>query len=217
MLPIQDLVDGFRRFQAQYISAENALFDQLKDGQRPSTLVIGCSDSRVDPLMLLGGEPGDLFVVRNIANLVPPCEDPRHDSHHSVSAALEFSVLELNVKRIIVLGHGCCGGIRALMEHDEASHSQGFVGKWLSIAEPARDYVRRHYAHADHETQVAQAERASILVSLDNLLTFPWVAERVAQQQLALHGWYFDLRDGGLYCFDRQVGSFVPLVPGCVV
>lgn len=113
---IKRFLDGFRRFQTNYYHPENFRFEDLQHGQQPSTMVIGCADSRVDPAMLMGCEPGELFVVRNIANLVPPCEDHAHETHHSVSAALEYAVTSLEVERIIVLGHGCCGGIRALMD-----------------------------------------------------------------------------------------------------
>lgn len=211
MPSIQDFLSGFRRFQQHYYLDNDTLYAGLKQGQRPSTLLIGCCDSRVDPLMLTGCEPGELFIVRNVANLVPPCEKDGH--HHGVSAALEYAVISLQVERIIVLGHASCGGIRALMEGITDRHEDGgFLATWLSIAEPARDYVLNRHADADVATQMALAERVSILVSLDNLLSFPWVKSRVEAGRLQLLGWYFDIQEGALYGFDAASQRFLPLV-----
>ncbi len=208
---IERFLSGFRRFQENYFGEDSQLFRELKRGQHPATMVIGCSDSRVDPVTLTGCEPGELFVVRNVANLVPPCEDEEHHTHHSVSAALEFAVQSLKVERIIVLGHANCGGIRALMQ-DEGEQNRGYLAKWLSIAAPVREHVREHYADCDPASQVAIAERASILVSLDNLLSYPWLRERVTAGQLTLTGWYFDINDGALHGFDLATRQFMPLV-----
>lgn len=206
-------LQGFRRFQENYFAPNEALFDELKYGQNPATMIISCADSRVDPMMLTGCEPGELFVVRNIANLVPPCEDPSHETHHSVSAALEYAVNVLGIERIIVLGHGCCGGIRALMDGiTDNPGNGGFLAKWLSIAEPVRDYVHSHYAECDPAAQLAIAERQSILISLDNLMSYPWIRDRVAAHTLSLHGWYFDIRDGALHGYDLDTRQFMPLV-----
>ncbi len=211
MQTIQRFLAGFRRFQENYFGQESELFDELKHGQSPSTLIIGCSDSRVDPVMLTGCEPGELFVVRNVANLVPPCEDQENNTHHSVSAALEFAVLSLKVERIIVLGHACCGGIQKLMESKNTKPA-GYLDKWLSIAAPVREHVLEHYQDCDAASQLAIAERSSILVSLDNLLTYPWLRERVEAGNLTLHGWYFDIRDGALHGYDLATRQFMPLV-----
>ena len=211
MQTIERFLAGFRRFQENYFGQESELFDELKHGQSPSTLIIGCSDSRVDPVMLTGCEPGELFVVRNVANLVPPCEDQENNTHHSVSAALEFAVLSLKVQRIIVLGHACCGGIQKLMESQNTKPA-GYLDKWLSIAAPVREHVLEHYQGCDAASQLAIAERSSILVSLDNLMTYPWLKERVEAGKLSLHGWYFDIRDGALHGYDLATRQFMPLV-----
>ena len=211
MPSIEQFLYGFRRFQQHYYLDNDTLFANLKHGQHPSTLVVGCCDSRVDPLMLTGSEPGELFIVRNVANLVPPCEDDSH--YHGVSAALEFAVISLQVERIIVLGHAGCGGIRALMQGvtHEDQHG-GFLAKWLSIAEPAREFVLARHADLVPAAQLAMAERMSILVSLDNLLSFPWVRNRVDAGKLQLLGWYFDIQEGALYGFDTTSRRFLPLV-----
>jgi len=208
---IDGVLEGFRRFQDRYFTEDSELFDRLRHGQTPKMLVVSCCDSRVDPLLMTGCEPGDLFVVRNVANLVPPCEDHQHETHHSVSAALEFGVRYLEVEHIVVLGHAGCGGIRSLCEGAGHTHDS-YLGKWLSIAEPARERVQHALPDSDFETQVAACERASILVSLENLLTFPWVSERIEKGTLALHGWYFDIHSGALEGVDLASGEFRPLV-----
>ncbi|WP_084186840.1 carbonic anhydrase [Andreprevotia chitinilytica] len=207
---VEKFIGGFRRFQHKYFGAHNALFNSLKAGQNPTTLVIGCSDSRVDPALLTDCDPGDLFVVRNVANLVPPFE--RDGSHHGVSAAIEYAVCDLEVQQIIVLGHSGCGGIRGLMRGYEPKTEANFVGNWVRIAQPAREHVLRELAHKSLDHQVRACEMASIIVSLDNLMTFPFIAERVDAGSLALIGWYFDIQQGALYDFDQTRNGFVSLV-----
>lgn len=207
---IQRFIGGFRRFQHKYFGKQSNLFDQLKRGQRPQTLVIGCSDSRVDPALLMDCDPGDIFVVRNVANLVPPFENDA--SKHGVSAAIEFAVCDLEVRHIVILGHSSCGGISALMQGHEPKSEADFVGKWMQIADPARQQVRAELADRPIEEQTRACEVASIIVSLDNLMTFPFIEERVEAGQLALIGWYFDLRKGALFEFDSEGNAFKPLV-----
>lgn len=206
MQEIQKFIHGFRDFQEEYFHEDHELFDRLKQGQRPKVVLIGCSDSRVDPSMMVRSEPGDLFIVRNVANLVPPCE---HDqAYHGVSAALEYAVCHLEVEHIIVLGHSCCGGIRSLMEGIPADKNGEYISKWVSIAERAKQQVLEKFATASTERQAKACEHASILVSLENLLTFPWVKERVDAGRLDLHGWYFDIESGNLYSYRPATGKF---------
>lgn len=206
MHEIQKFIHGFRNFQEEYFHEDRELFDLLKQGQRPKVVLIGCSDSRVDPSMMVRSDPGDLFIVRNVANLVPPCE---HDqSYHGVSAALEYAVCHLEVEHIIVLGHSCCGGIRSLMEGIPGDKSNEYISKWVSIAERAKQQVLEKFANASNERQSKACEHASILVSLENLLTFPWVKERVDSGKLDLHGWYFEIESGTLYSYNPGSGKF---------
>ena len=206
MQEMQKFIHGFRRFQEDYFSEDRELFDQLKQGQRPKVLLIGCCDSRVDPSMMVRSEPGDLFIVRNVANLVPPCE---HDqAYHGVSAALEYAVCHLEVEHIIVLGHSRCGGIRSLMEGIPEDKSNNYISKWVSIAERAKQQVLENFSNASPEHQAKACEHASILVSLENLLTFPWVKERVDANTLDLHGWYFDIESGNLYSYQPGNSKF---------
>ncbi len=170
--------------------------------------MIGCSDSRVDPALLFDAEAGDLFVVRNVANLVPPYAPDRE--YHGTSAALEFAVRSLLVEHIVVLGHAQCGGVRALLEAPVTDDTD-FVQSWMRIAGPARDRARWRAAGQEEGVLRRVCEHESIGVSLANLMTFPWIRERVEAGQLALHGWYFDLEQGQLYELDRAQGTFLPL------
>lgn len=207
---IQRFISGFRRFQHKYFGENKNIFNELKKAQRPKTLVIGCSDSRVDPALLTDCDPGDIFVVRNVANLVPPFEND--NAKHGVSAAIEFAVCDLEVRNIVVLGHSSCGGISALMKGHEPKSEADFVGKWVQIAEPARQQVLSELQDRPVEEQVRACEVASIIVSLDNLMTFPFIVERVESGQLSLIGWYFDIRKGSLYEFDQESNAFRALV-----
>lgn len=211
MQDIAKLIAGFRRFQKNYFRGDNELFSQLKEGQQPKTLVIACSDSRVDPSLLTGAAPGDLFVIRNVANLVPPYEPDA--GYHGVSAALEYAVCQLQVEHIIVLGHSQCGGIAGLM-NSECGCQGEFIGKWVGLAEPAKLRVREELGGKSERLQTRACEQAAIMLSLDNLLAFPWVLRRVEAGSLFLHGWYFDIQRGELLRYSPDAEGYVSLVPG---
>lgn len=204
-MEIQKLITGFKRFHKNYFGGDHELFGRLKQGQNPAAMVIACSDSRVDPSILLDCQPGDLFMVRNVANLVPPYE--KGAGLHGVSTALEFGVCVLGVEHLIVLGHSQCGGVRALMEGTKGD----FMGNWVNIAARAKQRVLAEFPSANPQEQCHACEEASILVSLENLLTFPWIRERVELGRLTLHGWYFDIDSGELVAYDAVQGSFKPL------
>ncbi|MGE5026916.1 MAG: carbonic anhydrase [Betaproteobacteria bacterium] len=208
MNQIEKLVEGFRRFRGNIYEENRALFDRLtQQGQSPKTIVVGCCDSRVDPAIVTDCDPGDLFIIRNVANLVPPFETD--GNYHGTSAALEFGVRSLEVENIIVLGHAQCGGIRALMAQTPGAKSQeGFVPGWMSVASHARNRVLSRMHGTLPESQQRACEQEAILVSLDNLLTFPWILERVAQKKLSLHGWYFDLEHGELLRYNPDSNHF---------
>ena len=194
MKNIEDLIEGFRRFQAAHFGEQRALFERLtREGQSPRIMVIACCDARVDPAIVTDCDPGDLFVVRNVANLVPPCE--AGGGYHGTSAALEFAVRILKVEHVIVMGHVRCGGIRALLGDIGGGE---FISPWMSIAEEARREVQAALPQASVEAQAAACEQAAIRISLRNLMTFPFVRVAVADGRLALHGWYFDLERGEL-------------------
>ncbi len=205
----KQLIEGFQRFRARSFADDDAQFhDLVQFGQTPSTLVVGCCDSRVDPALILDCAPGDLFVIRNVANLVPPAENQGH--YHGTSAALEFGVRNLAVQHIIVLGHAQCGGIHALLE-GSVDKEESFIAEWMRIADAAREQIEQELAGASSEVRHRACEQQAILVSLNNLRTFPWIRERVEQGRLALHGWYFDIEHGELLGYNATTRQFETL------
>jgi len=187
---MDDLIAGYRRFRSGTWQAERTRFEALSRlGQRPRALVIACSDSRTDPQMLFNARPGELFVVRNVANIVPPYGPD--DQPHGVSSAIEFAVRSLHVRDIVVLGHAMCGGIKALLE-DAPNEVLDFVGHWVRIAEPARQRAMQ----APKEQRQSICEHDAVHLSLDNLLTFPWIKDAVDAGHITLHGCFFDIRSG---------------------
>ncbi|MDS4040767.1 MAG: carbonic anhydrase [Candidatus Competibacter sp.] len=214
MTDINELLKGFQRFRVKSFEPNRELFNRLAmQGQTPRTLLIGCSDSRVDPAILTDSAPGDLFVIRNVANLVPPHETGGR--YHGTSAALEFAVCNLKVSNIIILGHSRCGGIRALLEgYGENDEGEGFIAPWVKIAASARDEVLQRWPDASKEFKQRACERAGIRTSLTNLMTFPFIRQRVEQGQLKLYGWYYDLENGELMQYDPEKDRFYDLYFG---
>ena len=191
------LLEGYRRFRADIWPGERARYEALaKRGQRPETLVIACSDSRVDPQTVFGAVPGELFVVRNVAGLVPPYQPD--SGYHGTSAALEFAVRVLKVSRIVVLGHAQCGGVRALVE-GMPKETSDFVGRWMALAQPALD---AGWGHAG--TDPIHYEMAVIRLSLVALKTFPWIEEAVAESRMEILGFRFDIHTGTLMQLDEE-------------
>jgi carbonic anhydrase len=201
------MIHGFKQFRENYFHGDAELFNRLKSGQTPRALVIGCSDSRVDPALLMGSAPGDIFVLRNVANLVPPYSPDA--GLHGVSAGIEYAVKILQVSDIVILGHSGCGGVAALL--DEKLQQTEFIQQWVGIARPALDAIRRELEGKSHELKCRACEQAALLVSIDNLLSFPWIKARVDRGELAIHGWYFDLHTGQLLAYDPAVAEFVEL------
>jgi carbonic anhydrase len=169
--------------------------------------MIGCSDSRADPAILTNTRPGDLFIVRNVAGIVPPYT--LDSGHHGTSAAIEFAVKALSVKDIVVMGHSMCGGVRALAERDLVAEKYEFLPSWVDIVNPALKAARQQTANASPEEARRALEQAVILVSLKNLLTFPWIKQGVAEGRLQIHGWYFDMTAGRLLAYDEGTKTFV--------
>ncbi|MGB0497049.1 MAG: carbonic anhydrase [Rubricella sp.] len=178
-------------------------------GQTPRAMVVSCADSRVDPLAMFGAEPGDVFLVRNVANLIPPFA-PDHD-HHGTSAAIEYAVRHLGVAHIIVVGHSRCGGVEACYElcegnAPELAEDTSFLGRWVSILSPSWEAV--HDAEMPRDMKLREMERQGVLVSLANLLTFPWVAEAIEQERLTIHGLWIDIGTGELMEFAGDTAQF---------
>ena len=209
-MPLRKLTRGFLEFQRQTFEPKRAFFAELARKQRPKIMMIACSDSRVDPAILTNSEPGDLFMMRNVANLVPPCAFDR--AQHGTSAALEFAVTKLEVDHIIILGHSGCGGIEALMTGDPAITDENtFIHNWLRIADEARRRTLLTARHQPLEAQFRCCEREAIKTSLANLLSFPWIERRVKEERMRLHGWHFDINDGQMYVYVPEDDAFQPL------
>lgn len=207
------MIEGYRRFRSGTYNMQKERFDRLADeGQSPKLMIIACSDSRVDPAQIFDVDPGEIFVVRNVAALVPPFETT--PGHHGVSAALEFAVQFLRVKQIVVMGHGLCGGCKAALTqsmHGTEPGQGGFIADWIDLLDDAREEVA-----AAHGTEGREAERAmemaGVKVSLANLRTFPCVSELESRGKLKLRGAFFAISDGVLHLLDEESGVFAPVV-----
>lgn len=199
------LLEGYQRFKQQYFGDDSRLYTSMQKGQPAKTLMIACCDSRVDPAILTDCDPGDLFTVRNVANLVPPSECDGH--YHGTSAALEFAVNHLQVENIVIMGHANCGGIKALWEDSDDDQTQ-FIHPWVSIAQPAKDWVKNKLPTSSVDVQLKACEQRAILESLANLMTFNFIRDRVEQGILSIHGWYFDISTGELLSFNSKTGAF---------
>lgn len=204
-----DFVQGTRRFKERYFGGEKSFFRDLRFGQHPRAMVIGCSDSRVSPNQLLGGDPGDLFVVRNVANLVPSYGNAR-EHWYGVAVALEYAVRVLEISHIFVLGHSHCGGISALMAENDVDSGE-FIDHWVDRRCGIKDRINREHPDKVLEDRLAACERASLLLSLANLRTYPWIVERIDAGKLSLHGWYFVIGTGDVLEADPEKETFSTL------
>ena len=205
----QRLIDGYNAFAAGRLAREQDRFRELAEaGQTPQVMVIGCCDSRVSPEVIFDARPGELFVVRNVANIVPPYAPD--GQAHGVSAALEFGVAALKVKHIVVLGHAHCGGVKAFAEDAEPLTPGDFIGKWMKLMAPAAEKVgpRGAQGAADYLTKL---EQANVVNSLDNLMTFPRLRKQIERGDVTLHGAYFGVATGDLSVLDKTSGQFKPV------
>ena len=200
------LTQGYRAFLSDRFRREQSRYRALAEGQSPDVMVISCCDSRVSPEVIFDASPGELFVVRNVANLVPPFETG--GEYHGTSAALEFAVQALRVKHIVVLGHARCGGIRAFADESEPLSPGDFIGRWMSLIRPAAE--RLGPKRGDFADYLAKLELKAIEHSLENLMTFPCIQVLVEKGKLHLHGAYFGIATGVLMVRDPQTGTFVP-------
>jgi carbonic anhydrase len=211
MAYLADLIEGYRRFRETGWKRERERWSELAEGQNPRVMIIACSDSRVDPSQIFDAKPGEIFVVRNVAALAPPFETSL--GYHGVSAALEFAVTQLEVEEIVVVGHGSCGGCAAALtgQFDNAEHGAGhFISEWVEMLRDARDSVRHRHGALDAEA-FRQMELEAVKVSLANLRTFPWIAQREQEGRLTLHGAHFSVSEGRLYLLDEAEAEFRPV------
>jgi carbonic anhydrase len=203
------LLSGYRRFRETAWLDQRERWAELKEGQSPKVMVIACSDSRVDPSQIFDTLPGEMFVVRNVAAMVPPFE--LGGGRHGVSAAIEFAVTQLEVPEIVILGHGACGGVNAALTrrfHEAKPGEGGFIAGWIHMLDEARDRVLARYGDAPEAGHAMELE--AVKVSLANLRTFPFVAAREQAGSLKLHGAHFAIRDGVLHLLDEQADRFAP-------
>ncbi|NBC36224.1 carbonic anhydrase [Novosphingobium sp. FSY-8] len=207
---LDHLLDGYRRFRSTGWTPNRDRWAQLREGQQPEVMVIACSDSRVDPAQIFDVDPGEIFVVRNVAALVPPFETTA--GYHGVSAALEFAVQVLKVKEILVLGHGMCGGCKAALTQELQGCERGeggFVADWISLLDEARVPVAQQHGTEGRVAERAM-EQAGVRVSLQNLRTFPCVRRKEREGELTLRGAFFAISDGVLHLLDEDSGHFHP-------
>lgn len=205
------LADRYRRFKLRNFIPHQEDYERLAShGQNPDVMVVSCCDSRVEPEAVFSAMPGELFVVRNVANLVPPYETD--GKYHGVSAALEFAVLNLRVKHIVVIGHSGCGGVRACIDHDATQQTEAeFIANWMSMLDGARDRLLAENASQPLPELRTNLEREGVKVSLANLRTFPCVQTLEGKGRLNLHGAYFDISTGQLTVLNEATNAFVPL------
>lgn len=194
------ILQGYQRFRQKYAQGDNSVMQYLSHhGQQPEVMVVSCCDSRVDPALILQCDPGDLFVVRNVANIIPPFE--KDEAHHGTSAALEFGICFLKVKHLILLGHSQCSGIQILLDQPNAVPND-FISNWVSLVKPTP-------THQDPN----EYAKLALNLSLKNCLTFPWIKEKVAREELNIHLWFFDVKEGQIFtCMDQQK-MYQPLAP----
>jgi len=200
------LVQGYENFLAGRFGQEHQRYRTLaEEGQRPTTMVVSCCDSRVSPEVIFDARPGELFVLRNVANLVPPYEPDKH--YHGASAALEYAVMALKVRHIVVLGHAQCGGVRAFIDKIEPLSPGDFIGKWMSMFVKPGEVVEQRPQETiqDFATRI---EKASVFRSLENLMTFPCIQVLVDRGKLQLHGAYFGVAEGSLFVLDKATREF---------
>jgi carbonic anhydrase len=209
---VQQLIEGVHKFRTDEFGNYRKLFRRLsQDGQNPHTLFITCSDSRVLAELITQSKPGDLFVVKNIGNIVPPSS--ASGDTNSTAAAIEFAVDRLRVDDIVICGHSQCGAIAALLGHPPVTDSSPHLRDWLKLASPVLDMMKKDYVHLhDHDARSTAAAEENVLFGLDNLHSYPCVQDRLADGSLRLHGWFFKIATAELFAYDPETRQFAPLM-----
>lgn len=192
------LLQGYQQFRNKYVLGDNAIMQYLSsNGQRPQVMVVSCCDSRADPALLLQCDPGDLFVVRNVANIIPPYE--KDETHHGTSAALEFGICFLKVKHLILLGHSQCGGIEILLNPNNHQNND-FISNWVSV-------IKSQHDHLDPD----EYAKFALNQSLQNCNTFPWIKQKIQAKELIIHRWFFDVKKSQIFSFCHKQKKYCPL------
>lgn len=189
------IVTGYQTFRKKYAEGDASVMQYLSHyGQKPNAMVVSCCDSRVDPALILQCDPGDLFVVRNVANIIPPYE--KDEAHHGTSAALEFGIRNLHISHLILLGHSQCGGIQALLNNHHHSNQNDFVNDWVSL-------IKTPNSHSpDHDLD--DYAKSALHQSHQNCLTFPWIKEKIQEKKLMIHLWFFDIKTGQIFTYSNE-------------
>ncbi len=196
---LKKILQGYQTFREKYVLGDNSIMQHLSsNGQQPQTMVVSCCDSRVDPALLLQCDPGDLFVVRNVANVIPPYE--KDEAHHGTSAALEFGICFLKVKHLILLGHSQCGGIQVLLNRTDDSNQNDFITNWVSI-------IKSSHVQLDAD----EYAKFALHQSLQNCLSFPWIKDKINQENLIIHLWFFDVKQGKIFSYSERQKKYLPL------
>jgi carbonic anhydrase len=213
-MALEGLLQGFADFRLGYFREHSDLFEKLaSEGQSPKILIVGCADARVDPGILTQTKPGDIFTVRNIGAIVPPAQIPPDERQHGTSAAIEFAVRGLEVQHVVILGHALCGGIAQLVDGDKSAFAHyDYLSTWTAVAQDVRDLAVRELQGKSRDEIARAVEQAAVVNSVVNLMSFPWIAERVAAGKLVLHAWWFNLIEGQLYAFNPDTSSFDPVL-----
>lgn len=211
-----NLIDGYKAFRKQYLDEEYSAYRTWAgNNQAPEVMIIGCSDSRVNPAILTHAGLGDIFSVNNVANIVPAYESGDH-SHHSVGSAVQYAVEHLKIKHIIVMGHSGCGGIKALLTHDEAQPSatsdSDYISDWVHIVKEAKTRIEADMPSAPLADKAQACEMEAALVSIANLITYPWVKKAIDENRLNLHAWYFHIESGQLMRYIHEEGQYRKII-----
>jgi len=206
---VKKLIEGYKRFRGSYYQENKDLLLRLAEGQQPKTAIVSCCDSRVEPSIILDCEPGDLFVIRNVANLVPPSGSD--DSFHGTSAALEFAVTGLQVENIVVMGHSKCGGIKFLVDGQVEEQKESYISTWMKQLNKTKEKVLGDSSLTTQEERYHACEYEGVKQSLENLMEFPWVRSRVEEGSLKLHGLHYNLGEAELYSLQEQTGKFAKI------
>lgn len=203
---MKKLYKGIHKFQEAYFKKEEDFFKRISKGQTPDVLFITCSDSRVDPNLITQSKPGELFIVRNVGNIIPPYDAIK--DKNSVAAAIELAVLDLRVKDIIVCGHSNCGGMQAIYKSDDDLSSMPHLRDWLKLAEGVREMVFKYYTDEQGNSRLRRTEEENVLMQLHNIQTYPFVRDALRNGTLYLHGWYYDIETGRVCAYNPNKDMF---------
>lgn len=207
---MERLYRGIHKFQNSYFREKEDLFKRLAERQTPDILFITCADSRIDPNLVTQSKPGELFLIRNVGNIVPPFDAIR--DKNSVAAGIEFAVLELKVKDVIVCGHSNCGAMQAIFKDEKEFDNMPHLRDWLRLALPVKETIERYYPNAHGESLQRIAEEENILAQLKNIQTYPFVERALKNGELHLHGWYYNIKTGRIYAYNPKKDMFEEII-----